>query len=259
MLALMGMQSVAGTNYCFLCQTIGDAFALVYVYRDLSGNTVLTGVEALDIAPTGTQQAEDVAILPNMDVSPAEKPETPEYTQLCLVQYTKGTSALFSFLEWESGEWVERFSCTARVGRKGIDKTKEGDYKTPTGTFALKQAFGIKTDPGTALPYHQVTKDDYWCSTASSSYYNQLVSKADGYKPTSKDEHLINIKPNYNYCLVIDYNSDCISGKGSAIFLSCYGSKKYTSGCVAIPEEYMIRLLQSLQEGAMIRIEHTAE
>lgn len=40
----------------------------------------------------------------------------------------------------------------------------------------------------------------------------------------------------------------------SAIFLHCYGRNPYSLGCVAIPEEDMVRILQSLRPGAKILI-----
>ena len=52
-------------------------------------------------------------------------------------------------------------------------------------------------------------------------------------------EHLSSIVPFYNYCLALDYNSERIPGKGSAVFLHCMEPDAVigTGGCVKIPEE----------------------
>ncbi|MDO4355086.1 MAG: L,D-transpeptidase family protein [Clostridia bacterium] len=175
--------------------------------------------------------------------------------QIVAVQYTEGSSATLTYHEKVDGVWRQVLSCDAIVGANGIGKSVEGDKKTPRGTYDLTQAFGIQADPGTALPYTQVTKYDYWCCTSDSPYYNQLVNiKETDYTPTSDDEQLKSAKGYYDYGIVINYNADCVPGKGSAIFLHCSGSKESTSGCIAIPEKVLKQLLQALRPGAKIVI-----
>lgn len=58
---LLGTQVVAGTNYCILCTATGvypgaqANIGLVYVYEDLQGNAVITGIKILvgDLLPGG--------------------------------------------------------------------------------------------------------------------------------------------------------------------------------------------------------------
>ena len=141
------------------------------------------------------------------------------------------------------------------MGRNGIGKTREGDNKTPVGTFNLNQPFGIKADPGANMDYTQVTKYHYWCGTSGSEYYNQLIDtrKVDRAR-TSSDEYLINYKGEYNYCMFIDYNADGEAGKGSCIFLHCKGKKASTAGCIAVDEASMIRILKWAKPGVKIVI-----
>ena len=58
------------------------------------------------------------------------------------------------------------------VGRNGINKKKEGDMKTPTGTFKLTTAFGIKDNPGTKIKYIKVNKDKSY--KHSIEFYEQV-------------------------------------------------------------------------------------
>lgn len=176
-------------------------------------------------------------------------------TQIVTVRQTSGSIATLTFYEKSGDSWGKTLSTTAYLGSKGIGKTKEGDKKTPTGTFTLKQPFGIKADPGTQLgSYLKVNKYHYW-SGQNGKYYNKLVDTSKvSYKPTKADEHLIDYKGVYNYGMLINYNPDGESGKGSAIFLHCSGSRKYTAGCIAVSESVMIKLLKALKPGAKIVI-----
>ena len=173
--------------------------------------------------------------------------------QIVLVDYTGGSKAKLSIHEKQDGVWKQMYECAAYVGKNGINKTKEGDKRTPTGTFNLTTPFGLKDDPGAKMPYTKVTKYHYWCGTSNSGYYNQLVDEREvDRKHTSSDEHLITYKGVYNYCLFIDYNAEGVAHKGSCIFLHCTGSRKYTAGCVAVAEDVMKKIIQWAKPGAKI-------
>ena len=178
-----------------------------------------------------------------------------EADQIVLVDYTGGSKAVLSVHEKLNGVWTELASCDAYVGKKGIGKTKEGDKKTPTGTYNLTTPFGIKDDPGAQMSYLKVTKYHYWCGDSSSKYYNQLVDEREvSRKHKSSDEYLIKYKGAYNYCMFIDYNAEGTPNRGSCIFLHCTGKNKYTAGCVAIPEKMMKQIIRWAREGTKIVI-----
>ena len=67
----------------------------------------------------------------------------------------------------KGGKYVKVFDCPALVGKNGPGKQSEGDTKTPLGTWEIGEAYGIKDDPGSKLPYTKVTDDMYWCATGS--------------------------------------------------------------------------------------------
>ena len=176
--------------------------------------------------------------------------------QIVLVEHQSGSKATLSVHEKKDGVWKQLLETTAYVGRNGIGKTKEGDKKTPTGTYNLNTPFGILADPGANMPYTKVTKYHYWCGSSNTKYYNQLVdSRKIGRSYTSSDEHLIDYKGVYNYCMFIDYNAAGEAGKGSCIFLHCTGSNKYTAGCVAISEANMKKIIQWARPGVKIVIQ----
>ena len=131
------------------------------------------------------------------------------------------------------GDWVQIFSVTGYVGVDGMvydEDRYEGCGRTPIGTYTFTKAFGIAPDPGCAIPYIELTDDLYW-SGDYNEHYNQMVSIND-YPDldTSNSEHLVDYDPAYQYCLNIGFNRECAAGRGSAIFLHCFGNNPYTMG-----------------------------
>ncbi len=60
----------------------------------------------------------------------------------------------------------------------------------------------------------------------------------------------------YRYCLNISFNEDGTPGRGSAIFLHCFGPwKPWTGGCVAIPENIMRKVMQNVREDCVVVID----
>lgn len=171
--------------------------------------------------------------------------------QLVFVKYTGGTKADVMMYDKTDTGWNCVLECQGYVGKKGINKKKEGDKKTPSGVYNLTSGFGIKSDPGTSMPYVKVNKYLYWC--ADKEHYNQLIDTRE-VPHKCHGEHLIKFVPHYNYGMFLDYNSSHTYKKGSAIFLHCTGSSKYTAGCIAVSEKNMIKILKNAEEGAKICI-----
>ena len=154
------------------------------------------------------------------------------------------------------GSWKMIMSTPGFIGKEGLGKTKEGDGMTPVGTFHFNKAFGIADDPGCAMDYTKADDDTYW-SGDSDLMYNQMVSIKD-YPDLKKDdsEHIFDYQYEYQYCLNISYNEDGTPGKGSAIFLHCFGDRKpRTGGCVAIPEEQMYFVMRHVNPGCVVVID----
>ncbi|MBQ7705253.1 MAG: L,D-transpeptidase family protein [Selenomonadaceae bacterium] len=178
-------------------------------------------------------------------------------TQLFIVaQVGEKTTAWISMHEKINGDWQQIMTTPGFIGKKGLGKTKEGDAKTPVGIFHFTKAFGIATDPGCRLPYTQVDENIYW-SGDSNFHYNEMVNIKDfPALNTADSEHIIDYNPHYIYCLNISYNENGTAGKGSAIFLHCFGDKKpWTGGCVAIPEAKMLFVMQNVKSDCVVVID----
>ena len=73
---------------------------------------------------------------------------------------------------------------------------------------------------------------------------------------TEDSEHIVEYVNQYQYCLNISWNEDGTPGAGSAIFLHCLGpAKPYTGGCVAIPKNQMIKVMQNVQPDCVVLID----
>lgn len=155
------------------------------------------------------------------------------------------------------GKYEKVFSCPALIGKNGAGKQSEGDVKTPLGTWTVGEAYGIKDDPGSKLPFTKVTDDMYWCATGSNAKkYNQLIyASQEPDVDHSEDEHLIDYPIRYAYFLDMGYNKACAPYAGNAIFLHCWlNEDRYTGGCVAVSEESMIKILQTITPGTSVTV-----
>lgn len=173
--------------------------------------------------------------------------------QIVLVKCTEGCNAEAEFYtkDKESGQWTLERADTAHIGRYGLGKKRQGDKKTPEGNFGIRQAFGIKPNPGTVIPYIDVTPDIWACGDRS--YYNTIINAKEKHHKC-RGEHMINYVPSYNYGVATDYNADNIPGLGAAIFFHCTSESPWTAGCVAVPEDFMVLILQKSDPGLKICI-----
>ncbi|MDO4972055.1 MAG: L,D-transpeptidase family protein [Bacteroidales bacterium] len=162
--------------------------------------------------------------------------------QMIFVKCTEGCKAEAEFYTKDARQqWVLERADSAQIGKMGLGKMREGDKKTPEGDFGIRQAFGIKANPGTVIPYLDVTENLYACD--NEEYYNQFVD-CDTVDHKCTGEHMIKYVPSYHYGIAIDYNHDNVFGLGSAIFFHCFGNRPYTAGCVAVAEDFMELILK---------------
>ena len=171
--------------------------------------------------------------------------------QMVVVAGIQGTTAWISMHELINGEWIQIMTTPGFIGRNGLGKVKEGDNKTPVGTFKFDYAFGIAPDPGCAFPYVQVDENYYWSGDWDYKY-NQMVDVREA--PANFDrrysEHLVDYNPHYLYALNMGYNADCVPGKGAALFMHCFGpAKPWTGGCVGLPNDKMLFVMQNIRPG----------
>jgi L,D-peptidoglycan transpeptidase YkuD (ErfK/YbiS/YcfS/YnhG family) len=143
---------------------------------------------------------------------------------------------------------------TARVGESGVappGAKREGDGRTPSGTFGFSFFFGVLANPGFAFPFRHAYRYDYWDDDPASPLYNEWVD-ARRQDPGVRPEPMHQV-PAYDYAAVITYNADRTPGLGSAIFLHA-GTGSATLGCVSLPLPRLLAILRWLRPGERPRI-----
>lgn len=168
---------------------------------------------------------------------------------LVLAENPETSKAKAYTYEKVNGQWqavFEPFDCV--IGRNGIthDK-KEGDGKSPAGTFSLYRCFGRDENPGTRLHYTRFEKNDFWVDDPGSNLYNTYQKGPSNGRWVSAED-LYGIGDIYRFFIVIEYNTkNPVPGKGSAIFMHIWqGKDSYTGGCTAMAEENLLRIMNWL-------------
>lgn len=186
-----------------------------------------------------------------------------DITQAIVVDENGGFHVTVSYYKKQTdGTWTQSFQVPGIYGRNGgTDNKQEGDGKTPYGTYSFTMAFGTKENPGSILPYHQIQETDFWIDDSNSAYYNKLVNIAETPRDWNSGEDMSRQGVSYHYGLALNYNEDCVPGKGSAIFLHCYTetNDSGSAGCIRIPEDNMKQLIQSVDANTRIIIRKAAE
>jgi L,D-peptidoglycan transpeptidase YkuD (ErfK/YbiS/YcfS/YnhG family) len=158
------------------------------------------------------------------------------------------SSATFTAYARTASGWQVVFGpWSAHIGRNGFappGAKREGDGRTPSGTYGFSFFFGIDPDPGVHYAYRRITSpaivwDDDPASPSYNLWIDTRVANA-GANPEPMDN-----APVYDYGAVIAYNTARTPGLGSAIFLHV-SSGSGTAGCVSLPTSELLSVLRWL-------------
>ncbi len=234
--------------------------------------TVLALVSVLMFTGCGSKTASDASLSTPRELISLDAEDSPTWVteldqaananQLLVVANVGDTTAWVSMHEKDStGKWKMIMTSPGFVGLNGIcadEDHVEGCSQTPVGTYHFTKAFGIADDPGCAMPYTKVTDDLYWSGDQREGmHYNEMVNIKD-YPDLDIDnsEHIIEYTYPYQYCLNISFNEEGTPGRGSAIFLHCFGDRKpYTGGCVSVPINQMYFIMTHVSPDCVVVID----
>ncbi len=136
----------------------------------------------------------------------------------------------------------------ARIGRSGFapeGAKREGDGRTPSGVYSFGTGFGAG-DPGSTTGYRQITDRSCWVDEPGSTYNTWQETS------TCRGERLADyVSREYAQAIVIDYNTEQVAGKGSAIFLHASGDGA-TAGCVSVPRSEVVDTMRHTGSGDRI-------
>ena len=147
------------------------------------------------------------------------------------------------------------------VGRSGLgfDQTqlaglggrvpfkKEGDGRSPAGTFPLTFAFGTRTQlDNAALPYTRLEEFTECVDDVKSHFYNKIVNRMQvGNFDWNSSEKMLAVGEQYGLGVFVAYNSyPPVKGNGSCIFLHIWKDPNTgTSGCTAMERSNLEKII----------------
>ena len=144
--------------------------------------------------------------------------------------------------------YFDNYKLRCSIGKRGITvNKKEGDQKTPKGTFKFKSIFYRKDKLSNLKSFIRkriIKKNMGWCDDPKSRFYNKLIEL-----PFKESAEKMWLKSGiYDIVLVLNYNlKPIIKNKGSAIFLHL-AKRNYspTKGCIAVNKEDMFLLVRKI-------------
>lgn len=122
----------------------------------------------------------------------------------------------------------------------GLPVKQEGDGRSPAGMFRLTTAFGFDEDPQLRMPYTKLTSSTECVDDASSSHYNEIVSRDEIDEPDWSSSERMRSIPGYVWGVVVGHNPAAQPRAGSCIFLHVWSAPgDPTAGCTAMERSAM--------------------
>jgi len=151
---------------------------------------------------------------------------------------------------------IDEFKFRCCIGKNSSSSyKKEGDKKTPKGTFEIENLYFRKdrlAKPLTLLKCIEIKKDMGWCDDLHfPKKYNKLLK----IKKKIKHEKLKRKDNKYDFLIPIKYNfKKPVTGKGSCIFIHLTKDYKPTAGCIALKEKDFLIMLKLINKKSKIKI-----
>ena len=151
---------------------------------------------------------------------------------------------------------IDEFKFKCCIGKKGsTNNKKEGDKKTPKGTFEIENLYFRKDrlkKPSTSLKCIEIKGNMGWCDDINyPKKYNKLFKIGKGVKY----ERLKRKDYKYDLLIPIKYNfKKPITGKGSCIFIHLTKNYNATAGCIALKKKDFLIMLKLIKKNSKIKI-----
>tara|TARA_A100001388_G_scaffold223220_1_gene174030 strand:- start:31 stop:525 length:495 start_codon:yes stop_codon:yes gene_type:complete len=151
---------------------------------------------------------------------------------------------------------IEEFKFKCCIGRKGsTSNKKEGDKKTPKGTFKIENLYYRKdriNKPETPLKCVEIKNDMGWCEDVNfPKKYNKLIriSKKIRHEKLKRKDN------KYDLFIPIKYNfKRPVPGLGSCIFIHLTSNYKPTAGCIALKKKDFLILIKIINKNSKVKI-----
>ena len=151
---------------------------------------------------------------------------------------------------------IDKFKFKCCIGKNGLTrKKKEGDKKTPRGTFKIENLYFRKDrleKPFTSLKCIEIKKEMGWCNDVK---YPKIYNKLFKTKKKIKHEKLKRNDYKYDLIIPIKYNfKNPVVGKGSCIFIHLTKNYNPTAGCIGLVKKDFFIMLKIIKKNSKIKI-----
>ena len=151
---------------------------------------------------------------------------------------------------------IDEFYFKCCIGKNGVTRRKkEGDYKTPLGTFKIEKLFFRKDrikKPKTSLETVEIRKNMGWSDDVN---YPKKYNRPIKINNKIKHEKLIRYDSKYDLFIPIGYNrKNPKVGLGSCIFIHLTKNYKPTAGCIALKKKDFLIMLKLIKKNTKINI-----
>ena len=151
---------------------------------------------------------------------------------------------------------VDEFKFRCCIGKNGTTKNKkEGDKKTPKGTYKIENLYFRKDRNKkilTSLKCIEIKQNMGWCNDINfPKKYNKLlkIEKKIKYEKLKRKDY------KYDLLIPIKYNfKKTIIGKGSCIFIHLTKDYKPTAGCIALRKKDFLIMIKIIKKNSKIKI-----
>tara|TARA_B100001109_G_scaffold244636_1_gene231550 strand:- start:349 stop:843 length:495 start_codon:yes stop_codon:yes gene_type:complete len=151
---------------------------------------------------------------------------------------------------------IDEFKFKCCLGKKGLTRNKkEGDQKTPKGTFEIDKLYFRKDrikKPITLLKCVEINKTMGWCDDINFlEKYNKLIKV----NKKIRHEKLKRKDSKYDLLIPIKYNfNKPIANLGSCIFIHLTEDYRPTAGCIALKKKDFLIMLKLIKKNSKIKI-----
>jgi L,D-peptidoglycan transpeptidase YkuD (ErfK/YbiS/YcfS/YnhG family) len=147
------------------------------------------------------------------------------------------------------GGYAQEWQQAGFIGKNGFapeGQLREGEYRSPTGSFSATEALG-KANPGTTLLYHTVNRRSRWGGPGSPAYNNYV----EGGSPADENLWYWMNQGTYEQAAVINYNRlpDAVPVPGADYAIFFGAGNRVSAGCVSTTLETSTRVVQTLVPG----------
>ena len=151
---------------------------------------------------------------------------------------------------------IDKFKFRCSIGKNGSTwNKKEGDKKTPKGTYKIENLYFRKDRNKkilTSLKCIEIKQNMGWCNDINfPKKYNKLlkIEKKIKYEKLKRKDY------KYDLLIPIKYNfKKTIIGKGSCIFIHLTKDYKPTAGCIALRKKDFLIMIKIIKKNSKIKI-----